>query len=182
MAAESIDKVGERIKQLRKTQQMTLQRLSEYTGLSIGFLSSVERDITSPSLQNLKQIAEALDTTISDLISITKPERVVVRKNETKIIEFPQCNQTITYIDFGFSPSLYEIIVIHPGKPVECLEARHIYDECCIVISGQLTLEIDDITYILKKGESAYIKKNTKHRIYNQTKQPCISYWNYMRT
>lgn len=181
MADENIEQVGARIKKLRKQRQMTLKELSEYTGLSIGFLSSFERETTSPSLQNLKIIAEALGTTITDLISVEKKEKVILRKDEAKVIDFPQYNQTVTYMEFGITPPIYEIIVIHPGKPAESNEARHVYDECCIVISGQLTLKMAGEFYCLNEGDSVYIKKNVKHAIFNRTDQPCVSYWVYLR-
>ena len=181
MANENIEHVGARIKKLRKQRQMTLKELSEYTGLSIGFLSSFEREVTSPSLQNLKTIAEALGTTITDLISVEKQERVLLRKGETKVIDFPQYNLTVTYIDFGITPPIYEIIVINPGKPAESNEARHVYDECCSIISGQMALEMAGEFYYLNEGDSVYIKKNVKHSIYNRTDQPCVSYWVYLR-
>lgn len=180
-AQDNIEQIGARIKKLRKQKQITLQQLSEYTGLSIGFLSGVERETTSPSLQNLRQITEALGTTISDLISAERQERIFVRKKDARTIEFPQFNQTVTYIDFGISPIIYEIIVIQPGKPAERNESRHIHDECCTVISGQLVLELASNLHYLEEGDSVYIKKNTRHSIFNITDKPCVSYWIFLR-
>ncbi len=181
MAKENLVKIGARIKKLRKQHQMTLQDLAEYTGLSIGFLSSVERDISSPSLQNLKQITETLGTTVTELIAEEKPEHAILPRENARVVEFPQYNQTITYIDFGITPQIYEIIRIHPGKAPEQMEARHVYDECCTVLSGELTLEMNHTVYCLHAGDSAYIKKNTRHCIANNAEQDCVSYWVYMR-
>ena len=181
MSEENIEQIGARIKKLRKQRQMTLKELSEYTGLSIGFLSSFEREITSPSLSNLKIIAEVLGTTITDLISVEKKEKIILRADEAKTLDFPQYNQTVTYIDFGITPPIYERIVIHPGTPSESTEARHVYDECCTVISGQMTLELAGETHLLKEGDSVYIRKNTKHAMFNHTDKPCVSYWVYLK-
>jgi len=181
MAHENIERIGSRIKKLRKQRQVTLKELSEYTGLSIGFLSSFEREVTSPSLQNLKIIAEALDTTITDLISDETPERTVIHKKETKVIDFPQYNMAVTYIDFGITPPIYEIITILPGQAAEQNEARHVYDECCTVISGQLTLHMGGEVYCLQEGDSIYIKKHVRHSLYNYGSKPCVSYWVYLR-
>ena len=113
MAAENIDLIGSRIKELRKQRQMTLKTLSEYTGLSIGFLSSVERNVASPTLQNLKQITTALDTSITDLLAVEHPSHTLLRKKDLNVVEFPEYNQTISYIDFKITPPIYEIIEIH---------------------------------------------------------------------
>ncbi|MBN9059980.1 MAG: helix-turn-helix transcriptional regulator, partial [Rhizobiales bacterium] len=60
MSSEPL-KVGLKIRDARKQRRLTLQRVAEATGLSIGFLSQVERDITTPSLSSLVTIAKALD-------------------------------------------------------------------------------------------------------------------------
>lgn len=60
--------VGQRIKALRKQQNMTLRELSQKVGISISFLSDIENGRSNPSLERLKEIAEALDTTVSYLL------------------------------------------------------------------------------------------------------------------
>lgn len=48
--------LGNSIKKLREERNLTLKNVSEMTGLSIGFLSQVERDITDPSISSLKKL------------------------------------------------------------------------------------------------------------------------------
>lgn len=60
--------VGERIKRLRKERKLTLRELSEKVDISISFLSDIENGRSNPSLERLKSIAEALDTTVSYLL------------------------------------------------------------------------------------------------------------------
>ena len=49
-------KLGEKIKTIRKNKDYTLKQLSEITGLSIGFLSNIKRDLNSPSINKIQQI------------------------------------------------------------------------------------------------------------------------------
>lgn len=65
--------VGERIKQLRKEKNLTLRELAEKADISISFLSDIENGRSNPSLERLKAIAEALDTTVSYLLG-ERPE------------------------------------------------------------------------------------------------------------
>ena len=67
MSSEPL-KVGLKIRDARKQRRLTLQRVAEATGLSIGFLSQVERDITTPSLSSLVTIAKALDLPVSSFL------------------------------------------------------------------------------------------------------------------
>jgi len=66
--------VGERIKLLRQKKKMTLRELSEKVGISISFLSDIENNRSNPSLERLKEIAKALDTSVSYLLGEDNPE------------------------------------------------------------------------------------------------------------
>ena len=58
-------KTGYRIKELRTRRRITLQELANRTGLTKSFLSQLERDLTSPSVNSLEKIARALDTKVA---------------------------------------------------------------------------------------------------------------------
>jgi repressor LexA len=60
---------GYKIKEYRKEKGYTLKQLSEYTGLSLSFISDIEHNRSNPSLDNLKKLADALDVSINNLIS-----------------------------------------------------------------------------------------------------------------
>ncbi|MFQ6079074.1 MAG: helix-turn-helix domain-containing protein, partial [Thermodesulfobacteriota bacterium] len=59
-------KIGERIRNLRQLSSLTQEELAERAELTKGFISQVERDRTSISLDSLVQILDALDENISD--------------------------------------------------------------------------------------------------------------------
>lgn len=60
---------GEKIRFERRLKSMNLKQLSQKTGLSISFLSEVERGISQPSIASLKKIAQALEISIIGLNS-----------------------------------------------------------------------------------------------------------------
>ena len=60
--------VGERLRTLRRERSMSLQTLAESTGLSIGYLSQLERGISTPTLRALTGLADALRVSTADLI------------------------------------------------------------------------------------------------------------------
>lgn len=53
--------LGEQIRNIRKSRDFTLKALAEQTGLSIGYISQIERNLTDPSLSTLRKISAALD-------------------------------------------------------------------------------------------------------------------------
>lgn len=66
--------VGRRIRKIRKGKKWTLEDLKSKTGLSISFLSDIEREVSNPSLKRLKIIAESLDVSVSYLLEETSPD------------------------------------------------------------------------------------------------------------
>ena len=61
--------IGKRIRQLRIKNDLTLEELASRTELTKGFLSQLERNLASPSIQTLEDITEALGTTMSNFFA-----------------------------------------------------------------------------------------------------------------
>ena len=53
--------LGEQVRNIRKKRGITLKELAEKTGLSIGYISQIERNLTDPSLSTLRKLSAALD-------------------------------------------------------------------------------------------------------------------------
>lgn len=64
--------IGQRIRAVRKEKKWTLEDLKERTGLSVSFLSDIERGVSNPSLKRLKEIAEGLNVSVSYLLGETE--------------------------------------------------------------------------------------------------------------
>ena len=60
MEFEEVENIGQRIKEIRKSKSITIQKLSQFTDLSVGYLSNLERNQASPTLSNLQRICVAL--------------------------------------------------------------------------------------------------------------------------
>ena len=80
-------KIGERIRNLRQSSNLTQEELAERAGLTKGFISQIERDLTSISLDSLIQLLEALDENISDFFREASAEKIVYREQDRVPIE-----------------------------------------------------------------------------------------------
>lgn len=60
--------IGDKLKKLRKENNLTLKELHNKTGISISFISDIENKRRNPSIDNLKVLAQALNTSVSDLL------------------------------------------------------------------------------------------------------------------
>ena len=72
--------IGAKIKRIRLSNQLTLEELANRSELTKGFLSQLERDLTSPSVATLENILEALGTNLKDFFSEDEDEQIVFSK------------------------------------------------------------------------------------------------------
>ena len=72
--------IGEKIKHLRVKNGLTQQELANRCELSKGFISQVERDLTSPSIATLVDILECLGTNLKDFFNDNNDEKIVFQK------------------------------------------------------------------------------------------------------
>ena len=85
-------KIGERIRSLRELSNLTQEELAERANLTKGFISQIERDLTSISLDSLAQILKALDENISDFFREASEEKIVYREKDRVVIEKERIN------------------------------------------------------------------------------------------
>ena len=74
--------IGQKIKRLRIQKGLTLEELASRSELTKGFLSQLERDLTSPSIATLNDIVEALGSSLSEFFKDEKQEQLVFRKKD----------------------------------------------------------------------------------------------------
>ena len=72
--------IGSRIRAARQSQRLTIEQVADATGLTKGFLSRVERDLTSPSVASLVTLCQVLSISIGDLFAA--PETHLTKQNE----------------------------------------------------------------------------------------------------
>lgn len=168
--------IGAIIKQYRRRKKITLQELSNSTGLSVSYLSMLERDLTSPTVANLNLICEAFGITMSDLILKLDSTQVLVRKEDRRLI-------------FGNDGYIYEAttegkhqmsgVVMTISDCLQHVSTPHVADEIGFVVCGQLELTIDEVSYILNPGDCIYINANSPHSYRKIGDEPCITHWVY---
>jgi len=175
MGDSYLDRIGDRFKELRKEKNLTLKELSEKTGLSIGYLSNLERNISSPTLEYMQRICEILGVSITELLAPEKQEHILIRKAD-RVTLIDNDNLKCESINFGNYDTECLCITLHPG--VSFHETwGHAYDEMGIVVQGSMEITIDEKIYTLYEGDSFYICANTPHSMSNSSEEDCISYW-----
>ena len=177
MNFNEVENIGNRIKEIRKQKNITIQKLSQFTDLSVGYLSNLERNQASPTLNNLQKICIALDTSVRDLLFPRNDERFLIRREEQKTIEYEEYKLKIDRIDFGRERGVYEFSTYETGEDITPSWGLHPYAEVGFVLEGRLEVTMEDTTYVLEQGDSIYIKPHTYHTMKNAGSIPCRSFW-----
>lgn len=158
--------IGAKIKRLRLTNGLTLEELANRSELTKGFLSQLERDLTSPSVATLEDILEALGTNLKEFFAEEEDEQIVFGKNDFFINE--QEDYKISYIIPNAQKNEMEPILIELKKDKKSMELDpHDGEEFGYIVQGKVTLVNGDDAFELKKGETFYLKGNLPHHLEN---------------
>ncbi len=174
--------LGERLRQLRKRRQMTLAELAGGCGLSIGYLSQIERNLAEPSINALFAIAHHLGVTVQWFFAgeeggIPAEERsYVIRRPNRLRVAYEQ-----GIVDELLTPQMslaLEMIQSHmpPGSEVSQAYA-HEGDEVGLVISGQLELWVGERYFLLQEGDSFSHSSREPHRYRNPGPGDTVVVW-----
>ena len=159
--------IGAKIKRIRLSNQLTLEELANRSELTKGFLSQLERDLTSPSVATLENILEALGTNLKDFFSEDEDEQIVFSKDD--FFENTQDDYKISYIIPNAQKNEMEPILIELKEDKKSMEIDpHDGEEFGYVIQGKVTLVNGEEEYDVKKGETFYLKGNLPHYIINK--------------
>lgn len=179
--------VGARLKSVRKANGLSQREVAEKSGITNGMISLIESNKSSPSITSLKKILAVFDMALSDFFDIDtdKAGQFVFRADELVEINpqklFASADaaslEALSLKRVGKSEGgslllLYE--VYEPGADTGPEVYSHDGEEGGFVIEGQLLLEVDGKTEVLRKGD-AYLFDSTKpHRFRNVEKARCV--------
>ena len=130
--------VGGQIKRLRRERALTLADVAERSGLNIGYLSQVENDKASPSLETLAALGQAMDVPITWFLADSATPPRVVRAADRRRWKGPG-GTDIEEVDGGIPRDLCTVLASMPAGFSTGLHA-HAGDEHHVVLSGRLRM------------------------------------------
>lgn len=165
--------IGSKINELRVEKKLTLKDLSRKTNLSVGFLSQLERGLTTVAIDSLESISRALGVDISLFFTAAKEQNEIIQKSyERKVIFMDEDN----FIQFHLSNNpadkkmLPRLIEVYPKKDSEAiLSYSHEGEEFIYILEGILTYHCNGQRYELYPGDSAHINSSLPHNWENNT-------------
>jgi transcriptional regulator with XRE-family HTH domain len=171
--------LGADLRALRKARGLTLSELSDRLGRSVGWLSQVERDLSTPSINDLRDMAAALDIAISSLFrshTSSIDQGRVVRAGSRR----PIGSREAGLVEELLSPDLTDDFeVVHSTFEPGAVLPKPVFrptQEVGFIVSGQLDMWIGPQLYNLAPGDSFRIK-GEGFRWANHHTEPCTAIW-----
>ena len=147
--------IGERIRNRRKELHLSLRELGVRTDLTAGFLSQVENDKVTPSLNSLQRIAAALDVPMFRLLDGAQAPSPIIRAGERTPFLLRGWN---TSYDVLTAPTIraFMTVLVHlqPGTPVTAQKLVRPTEEWMMVLEGQVEVQLETDTYTLQPGDT----------------------------
>ena len=160
--------LGEKIKNLRLSCDLTQEELADRCELTKGYISQLENDLTSPSIATLIDILSALGTTLKEFFADEDAEeKVSFSKNE--FIEKVTDDYILNWVVPNAQKNVMEPVhmVLHGGAKTDD-DFPHEGEEFGFVLKGEIALKLGKRSVTVKKGESFYFTPNTVHSIVNK--------------
>lgn len=179
-ANANVSSVGTDIRALRKSRSITLVDFANSLDRSVGFVSQIERGLSEPSIQDLRNIAAMFDVPVSFFFGEHSGDqneaRYIVRGDERRRLGNPEQG----LIEELLSPDLggsFEMIrsEFAPGANIEERQQRDT-EESGFVISGIFEIEISGTWHTLHEGDS-FRFAGEQYRWRNTSNKPAILIW-----
>lgn len=168
---------GGRIRELRRKAGLTLQALADEAGISVGFLSQVERHKATPSLGTLASLAGALGVDINWFISTAQPADAITRQGERARFSLADSSLTYERLDTRLPGGTLSSLIIHIPEGYASEVTRHTGEEMLFVLEGRIRQTLGDAVIVLNPGDSLHFMGDTPHSFANDGAGPARLLW-----
>ena len=167
--------IGARLRQLRIRRGFSLARVAKAAGISVGFLSAIERSQMSASIGTLRRLARFHKTNILDFFDPAESNSRLVRPSGRKVLEAgPGVRmELLAWGNTVMEPHLFRIA----PQAGSGESYTHEGEEFLLVLRGELQLALDGEEFRLKSGDSFYFESATPHRWKNPGRSETWVLW-----
>jgi DNA-binding transcriptional MerR regulator/quercetin dioxygenase-like cupin family protein len=171
--------IARKLRKLRREQQMTLSEVAAKTGLSISFLSSLERRQVNASVATLRKLSAVYGTNILSFFEASdrtgKSSKLIRPRQRKQLSNEPGVRiELLALGQIAMEPHLFRIA---PGA-TSGGSYHHDGEECVYVISGSCEFWLDEVEhYVLNVGDTLYFSSAQAHRWRNPGPDEAVLLW-----
>lgn len=169
--------LAKRLRDRRIALGLTLKDVARSAGLSVGFISQIERGISTPSLASLVAVSRALNQPVGEFLSQPAGDEPITRRGDRPNYAIEGSTLTYERLSATFPGSVLNSVIIHepPGHRVEAIV--HEGEEMMFVLEGEITMDVGDAHTVLYAGDSVHFRSDQPHSRWNHTSEPAVLLW-----
>lgn len=166
-----MEEIAKRFKELRSQQNLTLKELSEKTGLSISFLSQVERGTSSLAITSLKKIADAFNVPINYFFESWVNQNFHVKAEDIEAFRIEGRSAEYARLAGEFTGRALEpfMVIMDPGQSLG-QTFSHPGEEFCYVLEGTVLVNLEEKEFLVKAGDCIHFPSTLPHHLINPSK------------
>jgi transcriptional regulator with XRE-family HTH domain len=173
--------IGNKIREARKREGLTLAQLAEQCGCSTSLISQIETGTVNPSFSTLKTIGEALETDMAMLVA-----RDTAINSALFSLMTPRERKTLTTeggVTFQLLSRGVDISCefIRNEWPPQTSTGKELYthegEECGLLLEGELEVETNQGIHLMKPGDTITLRSTIPHRVSNPGKKKAVAIW-----
>jgi DNA-binding transcriptional MerR regulator/quercetin dioxygenase-like cupin family protein len=167
--------MGIRLRQLRLMRHLPLAEVANAIGISVGFLSAIERSPMTASVGTLRKLARYYKLNILDFFEPAQSNPYHVSPEERKRLDAGP-GVRMELLAWGNTVMEPHLFTIAPGAG-SGEEYSHEGEEFLFVLRGALDIELGGQSHCLRAGDSFYFESNTPHTWRNSGKTDTVVLW-----
>ncbi len=162
--------LGQKLRKLRKEQNLTQLELAQQVGITNGQISTIERGVSSPSLATLHRIAQALNVPMTEFFEDERMKEVeLVRKGKGRKVLNTQENVSVEVLTARSNSGAFNVLFLELASGELRLNPRpSVPDEYFLyVLRGKCEVQIQGDNYVVDPGDSIFVKAQKDQVIRN---------------
>lgn len=173
------ESLGARLRARRKAIGKTMQQVADEASLTIGFISQIERGISTPSLASLYNVAKALDASVDMFVTQApaRTHRVATHAGQRPTFKVDGTSRYYEFLERGFADAKLNACLSHvpPGHASEMMS--HEGEDFIYLVAGHMLYEVDGVVHDLKAGDTLHFDSRKPHRGTNIGDETAIELW-----
>lgn len=161
------EEVGKRLKEVRKSKEMTLKEVAQASGMSPTHISEIERGKTSPTVGALRKIATALGKDTAYFVEDEPLPRVSVVKKEARETVFlkGQGDAFVTgkLLTTGIPAGRIKLVLVEENEGGSMEPHSHEGEEALLVMSGKARVKVGDDEFVVEPGDCLHYSAKKEH-------------------
>ena len=169
--------LGGKIRSRRRHLGLTLAVTSERSGLSVPYLSQVERDQANPTVTALGAIAHALGVNLNYFVPTSTQDATIRRADDPDEIRMRELRYRVDRLASGGPDAQLEPLLVRIPPGYAGAPSTHLGEEFLYVVSGRLRVTVAGQTSDLGPGDSAHHFSTVAHAWANPWTEETVLLW-----